>query len=259
VPKDYDALLAEAEALKANIVCMSEDCDIDPESYAATRVAFMRDAELKALVPELVLKCRRLEDTWDPLKSVATGAGSWAKRRSYIASVFAPLITHLEEKLLLARSVPHEEDVADSLSSLDSVEVEDLWRRAIDQSGDEPDHAITLAKSLVESTCKHILDELNVPYEDNEDAPTLYKKVARELNLAPDQHAEQVFKQTLSGAVSIVQGLSGAANKYGDRHGSGRGKRSKPSPRHARLVVNAAGTVAGFLVETWVERQVGKP
>ncbi len=35
----------------------------------------------------------------------------------------------------------------------------------------------------------------------------LYKLVAKELKLAPDQHSEQIFKQILKGCSSVVNGL----------------------------------------------------
>jgi hypothetical protein len=43
-------------------------------------------------------------------------------------------------------------------------------------------------------------------------------------------------------------------NKIGDAHGKG-GKPVKPSPRHAALAVNLAGTMATFLVETWLAKK----
>ena len=252
--RDYGALLVEAEALKNNILCLSENCETDDEAYASARVAFMKDAELKPLLPAIVVKCRRLGEMWEPLKAVATGSGSWSARRQYIADEFSPLLAHLEQKSLFATVVPHEVGVADSLFALDSAEVTELWTKAIVRCETDPEGAITASRSLVESACKHVLDELGVPYKDSEDAPTLYKKVAKELSLAPDQHTEQVFKQVLSGASNVVGGMAAVANEYGDRHGGGRSK-GKPSSRHARLVVNLAGSVTAFLVDTWNERK----
>lgn len=252
--KDYAARLAEAEALKSNILGLSENYETDDEAYAATRVAFMKDAELKPLLPEMVVKCRRLGEMWEPLKTVATGSGSWSARRQYIADEFSPLLVHLEERALFDTAAPHEAGVAGSLSSLDSAEVTGLWTKAIERCETDPEGAITAARSLVESACKHILDDLNVEYKPSDDAPTLYKRVSKELNLSPDQHTEQVFKQVLGGASAIVGGMAAVANEYGDRHGGGKGK-GKPMPRHARFVVNVAGSVTAFLVDTWNERK----
>lgn len=247
--KDYTNLLEEAEALRNNIENLSENRETDNDAYSVTRIKFMGDPELKALLPDIVISNRHLGGMWDELKSVASGGGSWGIRRQYLTDEFAPLIQHLEQKALFSNTSPHEDGVTDTLSSLDSAEVSDLWQKAIERCDTDPTGAITAGRSLVESACKNILDELGVDYKDSDAATSLYKKVAKELNLSPDQHTEQVFKQVLSGASNVVGGMASVANEYGDRHGGGKSK-GKPSPRHARLVVNLAGSITAFLIDT---------
>jgi hypothetical protein len=251
---DYSELLDTAERLNNQVVTIATSGDNDQFSFHRDREALMSEKELASLIPRVIKNSRNTRDALSHLKTVATGDGSWALRTEYAIKDFAPILDYLEAHVR-GSALPHVSGVTESLSSLDSAEVTELWSKAFQRCENDPEHAITLARSLIESACKHILDELLVPYGDSDDAPTLYKKVAAELNLAPDQHAEQVFKQTLSGVVNVVNGLSGVANKYGDRHGAGSGRRSKPSPRHARLVVNAAGTITAFVVDTWVERK----
>lgn len=110
-----------------------------------------------------------------------------------------------------------------------------------------------MARTLLESVCKHILDEMKVAYEDNADLPTLYRHTAHALNLAPSQHTEQVFKQILGGCTAVVEGLGSLRNRLSDSHGKGKGG-AKPAPRHAELAVNLAGAVATFLLATWKAR-----
>jgi hypothetical protein len=74
------------------------------------------------------------------------------------------------------------------------------------------------------------------------------------MNLAPDGHKEQVFKQILGGCQSIVESLGSLRNKLSDAHSPGP-KRAKPLPRHAELAVNLSGTMAMFLVATWEARR----
>jgi hypothetical protein len=81
----------------------------------------------------------------------------------------------------------------------------------------------------------------------------LYKAVATKLNIAPSQHTEDAFKRILGGATSVVEGLGSLRNKIGDAHGQG-GKPIRPGARHAQLAVNLAGTMATFLIETWIAR-----
>jgi hypothetical protein len=53
-------------------------------------------------------------------------------------------------------------------------------------------------------------------------------------------------KQVLGALSSIVLGIASLRNRMGDRHA----RSYKPSKRHASLVVNAAKTLAGFVIET---------
>jgi hypothetical protein len=131
--------------------------------------------------------------------------------------------------------------------------VQRACRAALDKVIADPDGAITAARTMLESVCKHICDERGVTYEAGWDLSRLYKAAASAMNLAPDQHAEQVIKQILSGVTSVVGGLAALRNSMSDAHG--RGKRSVgPAPRHAKLAVNSALAVAGFLIDTHVER-----
>jgi len=116
--------------------------------------------------------------------------------------------------------------------------------------GEDPEGAITAARTLVESVCKLILDHLSVAYDNDGDLGKLFKTTARSLKLAVDQHDEQVFKQILTGMGSVVSGFASLRNSLGDAHGKGK-KPVRPAPRHAQLVVNIAGTMATFLVDTF--------
>ena len=115
----------------------------------------------------------------------------------------------------------------------------------------DPEGAITAARTLLETVCKHILDEKGIEYKGNKvDLPELYHLVSIELSLSPNLYTEDVFKQILGGCSVIVNGLSTLRNRLGDAHGQGK-KSARPAARHAELAVNLAGSVALFLVDTW--------
>ena len=143
---------------------------------------------------------------------------------------------------------------AERLAGLtDWKSVQDSWRQALDKIHTDPEGAITATRTLLESTCKHICDERGVSYENNWDLSRLYKATAGAMEIAPDQHSEQVIKQILSGVSTVVTGLGSLRNSLSDAHG--RGKRAvRPAPRHAKLAVNAGFAVAGFLIDTHIER-----
>ena len=113
----------------------------------------------------------------------------------------------------------------------------------------DPEDVITSARAVVESTCKSILEELQIPYEDKWGLGRLYRETAQALQLSPSGYHEKVFKQILSGMFSVMHGLAEVRNAFGDAHGKGK-RPVRATPRHARLAVNAAGTLAVFLLET---------
>lgn len=156
--------------------------------------------------------------------------------------------------MLLSAGTPGAQAAQESLQKLEDWEaVNRSWQAALTKVQDDPDGAITATRTTIESVCKHICDERGVKYEDGWDLARLYKATSSAMQVAPDQHSEQIIKQILSGAATLVGGLAAMRNALSDAHG--RGKRSVgPAPRHARLAVNAGFAIAGFLIDTHVEK-----
>jgi hypothetical protein len=142
-----------------------------------------------------------------------------------------------------------------NLQSLASEEVDREIERIFAAIETDPADAITASRALLETVCKLVLDELGEPFLEADDLPMLYKKTASALKLDPTQH-EPVYRQTLQGLVSAVQGLAEVRNRLGDAHGKGR-TAARARPRHARMAAGAAMTVSSFLVETMSERRAG--
>lgn len=158
------------------------------------------------------------------------------------------------KRLDILASSPSDTLVTSTLERYNAEYVSDIWMRAIERRAENPEAAITSARTLLESVCKHILDDAGEKYEDGHDLPKLYRLTAERLNLAPSQHTEQVFRQILGGCQTVVEGLGSMRNRLSDAHGKGR-KPVKPSSRHAELAVNLAGTMATFLIRTWEENR----
>jgi hypothetical protein len=125
----------------------------------------------------------------------------------------------------------------------------------------DPALAIGTSKELVESCCKTILNECEVGVPDNTDLPQLVKLATKQLKLTPQDipdrtKASETIKRLLSNLASITQGIAELRNQYGTGHG--KESRSKGlEPRHAKLAVGAASTLAVFLVETHNARREG--
>jgi hypothetical protein len=178
----------------------------------------------------------------------------WEERRQYLRGEFEPTLSFLEAEM----QYPSSDTVTEVIAKLDSEHVANAWQKALYRRSDDPEGAITAARTLVESVCKHILDVSGVSYDEKDDLPKLYGLTAEQLDLSPSQHTEQIFKQILGGCKSVVEGLGALRNKLSDAHGKGK-KAAKPAPRHAELAVNLAGSTATFMVSTWEARGNRKP
>lgn len=152
-------------------------------------------------------------------------------------------------------SMPGDTAIGDALAAFDPNDIHQRWQEALKRRSSDPRAAITLARTLLEDTCKWIIHEAGQTFAESDDLPALYRTLAKILKLAPDDHTEKVFKQILGSCQSIVESLGSIRNKLGDAHSQGP-LRAKPQTRHAELAVNLAGTMATFLIATWEARSV---
>lgn len=122
----------------------------------------------------------------------------------------------------------------------------------------DPTLAIGTAKELVETCCKTILDSRNVEFSSGADLPTLVKLTSKALALTPEDipdkaKAVDTIRRLLSNLGSITHGVSELRNQYGTGHGKTAQSRGL-LPRHAKLAVGSASTLAVFLLETHEDR-----
>lgn len=117
-----------------------------------------------------------------------------------------------------------------------------------------PHVAIGIAKELIETCCKSIFAQREQACDKNWDLPRLMKETTKLLKLTPEDipnetKAANSIKQILGSLSSVVQGISEIRNEYGSGHGKD-GKFRGLQPRHAKLAVGAATTLAIYLLET---------
>ncbi|MGV2102912.1 abortive infection family protein [Rhizobium sp. 21-4511-3d] len=238
-----DDVLERATMLEGILVDAATGGSSDAAAYEFLRRDFIQRDDLKALLPTFVRSYRNLSAFWGWIKFAAS---TYAERRKIISEAFTPLMDHLEGR----KNAPGDAEMSDALETFDAEGVHVVWNKALSRRTSDPEGAITIARTLLETVCKRILDERAVPYNDTEDLPKLYATTAKALNLAPSQHSEEPIKAILGGAMNLVNGIGTLRNRLSDAHGRGGKLPVRPSPRHASLAVNIAGAVATFLVET---------
>ena len=236
--------LERVQALQNVLVARATGSVEGGEDYAALRKHLITITSYKELLPSFVRTNRNLEQFWQFIKGKFS---SYAERLKYIWDEFTPLLDSLEGKDLR----PLDESTSATLKFFDEESVHAVWQKALERRKGDPEGAITAARTLLETICKHILDQAGVPYDSNKvELHELYKLTANELNISPTQHSEEVFRQILGGCSAVVNGLGTLRNRLGDAHGKS-SRQSKPQARHAELAVNLAGAMGLFLISTW--------
>mgnify|MGYP001552955940 CR=1 FL=1 len=244
--------LERAMSFRNGLISLCEGGGRMPNAvYRLLRRGFMEDASLSILVPQFVRTAQDTGAMWAFLKDYS---GQWEPRRQFVREKFSPLIDRLERGQALSDTV-----ISDAITSFDAEGITDAWNKALLRRENDPAGAITAARTLLESVCKHLLEDVDgqPTYGPSDDLPKLYRQASELLNIAPSQHSEDAFKRILGGAANIVENLGTLRNRIGDAHGSGGRNPVKPAPRHAALAVNMAGSMALFLVETANEKKRG--
>lgn len=236
-------LINQVESLKVMMVSRARGELLDDPHYQQLRLELLAIPRIAKLLPPCVHSCRSLLEFWSFIQPKFK---SYADRSHFIRGQFDPVLAMLESE---ARS-PSDGAISAAVTKVNLDYIHEAWTKAIERRAADPEGAVTIARTLLESVCKHILDSAKTPYDEGADLPKLYSLASNQLNLSPSQHTEQIFKQILSGCTSVVSGLGALRNKHSDAHGKGI-MATKPSPRHAELAVNLSGAMATFLLQTW--------
>lgn len=247
---DFKTEFEKAEYLKTILIGRCTNGGFNDDHYKKLRRHFLNQADTKDKVPDWVRTSTNMADFWQFIKPKLS---TYDERRKFINEEFAPLLNYLES----GQVNPHFDAVEEGLKVLSSDDIARAWTKALERKDTDPDGAITIAKSLVESVLKHILDERKISYAKDADLPDLYKSVAAELNLSASQHTEDLFRQILGSCAGVVTGLSRLRNTMGDAHGKGK-ITYHPAARHAELAVNLAGTMCLFILRTYEFKIIGK-
>lgn len=125
--------------------------------------------------------------------------------------------------------------------------------KAIEKAvAENPGFAFDLSKTIVESTCKTILNERRISFAGDDDLPKLYKKVLACVPLLPahasgEATARRSLARTLGGMHGALQGVCELRSNYGfASHGSD-GLRPPMHSIQAQLAAQSADTIVGFL------------
>lgn len=124
------------------------------------------------------------------------------------------------------------------------------------------DSALTKSKTLLEEVFHYVIEKKGQKAYDNDNQRkkhnimTLYNQVKSLYNMHYDKNNDIRINKLLSGLDTILISISEMRNKESDAHGVGI-NRMNISEHHARLFVNAAATMADFILSV-SEKQLSK-
>lgn len=144
--------------------------------------------------------------------------------------------------------------VSEALDVFNSSYMQEVWAKALARREADPEGAVTSARTLLETLCKHILDAAGTKYDEGLPLPKLYRLAAGVLDIAPTDHTEPIFKSLFQACAEIVDSIGRLRNHLSDSHGRGPFG-TMPDWRHAELAVNLSGAIATYLAAVWKGRQ----
>lgn len=128
------------------------------------------------------------------------------------------------------------------------------FTRALANVNSEPREAVSADCNILESICKTYITDENLDMPQKQDLQNIWKVVRSDLGFEPGRLQDDDLKRILSGVLSVVDGIGAFRTHASSAHGEGR-KVYKLKPRHARLAIHSAHTIALFVLEMWDERK----
>lgn len=134
------------------------------------------------------------------------------------------------------------------IKNVDNEYIKSIFVRAIeDVKNKNYDSAITKSRTLLEEVFLCVIEKKNEKPKSKGDIGKLYKQVKDLYNMHSDKATDIRINKLISGLEVIVSSIAEIRNINSDAHGVG-SSRISIAEHHARLVVNAAMTLAEFVL-----------
>jgi hypothetical protein len=144
--------------------------------------------------------------------------------------------------------------LAELIKGRDIPAIDTEFNRALSNVNSEPREAVSAACNILESIFKTYISDESLVMPQKQDLQNVWKVVRADLGFDPSLVQDNDLKKVLSGILSVVDGIGAFRTHASSAHGEGR-KLYKLKPRHARLAIHSAHTLALFVLETWDENR----
>lgn len=138
----------------------------------------------------------------------------------------------------------------------DFVSINEEFDRALSSVESSPREAASAACNILESLFKTYIEDERLEMPAKQDLQPVWSVVRKHLGLDPSRIEDRDIQEIMSGMFAVVSGIGALRTHASSAHGYGkRGYRLEP--RHARLAIHSAHTLALFILETWEKRRLG--
>lgn len=147
---DERTLLEQVEKLQAAYIAgATQDAGgLDAATFGRLRKELLTAPACKDRLPDFVRKYRDQGQFWQFIKGKYS---TYKERRVFIWDEFRPLIQHLE----FEERAPGIAPISNALERFEPDNVHGIWQKALDRRETDPEGAITAARTLLETVCKH--------------------------------------------------------------------------------------------------------
>ncbi len=135
----------------------------------------------------------------------------------------------------------------------DTPIIEHEFHRALENVEASPREAVSAASNILESLCKIYIAEEQLTMPAKQDLKSVWTVVRKHLGFDPSVVGDQDLQTILTGLFAVVDGIGALRTHASSAHGAGKNA-YKLEPRHARLAIHAAHTVALFVLESWEKK-----
>jgi hypothetical protein len=131
------------------------------------------------------------------------------------------------------------------------------FERALENVEVSPREAVSAACNILESICKVYIEDERLEKPAKQDLKPIWTIVRNHLGFDPSRLEDNDLKTILTGLFATVDGIGALRTHASSAHGAGR-RPYKLEPRHARLAVHAAHTIALFVLESWNKKKLSQ-
>lgn len=162
--------------------------------------------------------------------------------------------TYINGKILPSKSLsPASITLSDLIKNRNVKSINREFDRALENLNTNPLEAISSACNILESILKAYISEKNLALPNKQTLKELWKAVQEDFQFGSSKLGQDDLQKINSGITSIIDGIASIRTHESSAHGGGP-ESYIPEVRQARLVVNAAHSLAVYILETWEDQ-----